>query len=167
MVKFAFYEFEFGYLKIGCTDTAVTFLKRADSVDDVNSPSALSDLAFSQIREYLDGKRMAFDFPWELRGTDFQKRAWQALCTIPYGETRTYRDVAALLGNPNASRAVGMANHHNPLWIVVPCHRVVGSNGKLTGYAGGLQMKAALLELEKAHSSASPEAHAAAAGQRA
>lgn len=148
MTKYAFYKSAFGYLKIGYTDTAVVYLKSTESIDCGNARSALSDLAFTQIREYLAGERKTFDFPYELYGTEFQKKAWNALRSIPYGETRTYKEIAAAVGSPKASRAVGMANHENPIWIAVPCHRVVGTNGKLTGYAGGLDMKEALLELE-------------------
>ena len=149
MNKLAFYAVEFGLLKIGYTDTAVVLLSRVTQIDAGNERSALSDLAFGQISDYLNGKRRAFDFPYELNGTEFQKKVWQALCQIPYGETRTYGQIAAGIGNPNASRAVGLANHKNPLMIVVPCHRVVGADGTLTGYAGGLDMKKALLALER------------------
>lgn len=99
--------------------------------------------------EYLRGNRHDFDFPYELDGTDFQKKVWNALCQIPYGETRTYKQIAMVVGNPKASRAVGMVNNKNLLTIVVLCHRVVGTNGNLIGYAGGLNMKKTLLELER------------------
>lgn len=150
-MNYAFYQMESGYLKIGYTDQAVIHLKCSEQVDEDDIHSTLSDIAYFQIIEYLDGKRKQFDFPYELHGTEFQVKAWNALCEIPYGETRTYKEIATAMGNPKACRAVGMANHDNPLWIVVPCHRVVGANGKLTGYAGGLDMKAALLELERTH----------------
>ncbi|HZK39063.1 MAG TPA: methylated-DNA--[protein]-cysteine S-methyltransferase [Clostridia bacterium] len=149
MKKYAFYDFEFGMLKIGYTDTAIVSFKRVDQIDDDNDHSVLSDRAFEQVREYLKGERRRFDFPYELRGTEFQKKVWNALCRIPYGEMCTYKEIATKVGNPKASRAVGMANNKNPLMIVVPCHRVVGSNGKLVGYAGGLGMKESLLELER------------------
>ena len=102
-----------------------------------------------QISEYLAGQRRVFDFPYILSGTPFQKQVWRALCDIPYGETRSYKQIAEAIGNPKACRAVGMANHCNPIMIVVPCHRVVGVSGKLTGYAGGLEMKSVLLALER------------------
>jgi methylated-DNA-[protein]-cysteine S-methyltransferase len=86
-----------------------------------------------------------------MRGTPFQKNVWEALLAIPYGETRSYRDLAKKLGNPEATRAVGAANGRNPISIIVPCHRVIGSNGKLTGFAGGLETKARLLQLEQGH----------------
>lgn len=140
--------FEFGILKIGYTDKGVVTLKRTDHIDSNNEPSALSDLAYEQICGYLSGQRQTFDFPYELYGTEFQKKVWDALCRIPYGEVRTYKQIAEAVGNPKACRAVGMANNKNPMMIVVPCHRVVGTGGDLTGYAGGLDMKKALLELE-------------------
>lgn len=148
MSKYAFYDFEFGILKIGYNDTAITFLKQVDQIDVDNEHSSLSDLAFDQIREYLKGHRRTFDFPYELHGTEFQKKVWNALCQVPYGETRTYKEIASVVGNAKASRAVGMANNKNPLMVVVPCHRIVGTDGNLIGYAGGLDMKKALLELE-------------------
>jgi len=89
-----------------------------------------------------------FDFKYDLQGTDFQKKVWHALEQIPYGETRSYKDIATAIGNAKASRAVGMANNRNPITIAVPCHRVIGSSGKLVGYAGGLEMKEKVLELE-------------------
>ncbi|MBR1560173.1 MAG: methylated-DNA--[Clostridia bacterium] len=105
--------------------------------------------AEAQVREYFAGTRRTFDLPLSLSGSDFQRRVWHALMDIPFGETRSYGDVAAALGNPGAARAVGMANNKNPVLIVVPCHRVVGSSGRLMGYAGGLERKRYLLELER------------------
>lgn len=104
-----------------------------------------------QINEYLEGKRKIFDVPIKMQGTEFQKSAWKELTKIPYGETRNYKQIAEGIGNPKASRAVGMANHNNPIAIIVPCHRVIGSNNKLVGYAGGLDIKEKLLEIEKRH----------------
>lgn len=106
--------------------------------------------AEAQLREYFAGARTAFDLPLDFRGTDFQKRVWAELLAIPFGETRSYGAIAAKLGRPTASRAVGAANGRNPISIVAPCHRVVGSTGKLTGFAGGLEAKAYLLGLEGA-----------------
>ena len=105
-------------------------------------------LAPAQLREYFAGTRRTFDLPLAPRGTAFQQRVWAALRAIPYGETCTYGELAAAIGSPSASRAVGMANHHNPIPIVIPCHRVIGANGTLTGYAGGLEIKRKLLALE-------------------
>jgi len=101
-----------------------------------------------QLREYFAGSRRAFDLPLEFRGTEFQRRAWSALLIIPYGETRTYRQMAEQIGNPTAVRAVGAANGRNPISIIAPCHRVIGMNGDLTGFGGGLDAKARLLNLE-------------------
>ena len=148
---YAIYDSSFGKIKIGFTDQAITMLHLVAITEnvDVGVPSKLSDLAFLQLTEYFLGKRKAFAFPIEMQGTDFQKKVWQALCDIPYGETRSYQEIAIAIGNPKACRAVGMANNKNPIAIAVPCHRVIGANGSLVGYAGGLPMKTALLELEK------------------
>lgn len=105
--------------------------------------------AAQQLEEYFCAKRRTFTVPLAPKGTPFQLRCWQALCDIPYGQTRTYAQQAQAVGNPKACRAVGMANHRNPLSIFIPCHRVVGKNGSLTGYGGGLPIKEALLNLER------------------
>ncbi len=102
-----------------------------------------------QLIEYFAGKRDTFDIPLDMRGTAFQKNVWQALQTIPFGRTLSYGQIAKQLGRPTASRAVGAANGRNPLSIVVPCHRVIGTSGKLTGFAGGLEAKSHLLNLEQ------------------
>ncbi|KJY82985.1 cysteine methyltransferase [Vibrio galatheae] len=107
-------------------------------------------LAIKQLDEYFSGVRKVFDVPISALGTAFQKQVWQALTTIPYGETWSYQDLANAIGNPKAVRAVGLANGKNPVSVIVPCHRVIGKNGKLTGYAGGVERKAKLLELEQA-----------------
>ena len=108
--------------------------------------------AYLQLTEYLKGERKTFDLPLNPQGTDFQKRVWKALCDIPYGEVRSYKQIAESIGNPKAVRAVGMANNRNPLLIIVPCHRVIGADGKLVGYAAGLDKKAFLLGLEAKYS---------------
>ena len=102
----------------------------------------------SQLEEYFAARRSAFDLPLEPRGTEFQRRVWSTLLTIPYGETRTYGQIAEQIGNPTAVRAVGAANGRNPISIIAPCHRVIGMNGNLTGFGGGLDAKAYLLSLE-------------------
>jgi O-6-methylguanine DNA methyltransferase len=104
----------------------------------------------NELEEYFAGKRREFTFPLDLRGTDFQLACWRALLAIPCGETRTYADIARAVGKPNAFRAVGMANNRNPVAVVVPCHRVIASDGALCGYGGGLEVKRKLLELEGA-----------------
>lgn len=103
---------------------------------------------YKQISEYLERKRKAFNIPVKMQGTEFQKKVWQELTKIPYGETRSYKQIAEKIGNPKACRAVGMANHNNPIAIIVPCHRVIGTNNKLVGYAGGLDIKEKLLKIE-------------------
>ena len=103
-----------------------------------------------ELREYFAGVRRKFDFALDLHGTDFQKRCWKALTRIPYGKTKTYAEIAQAVGRPKASRAVGQANHSNPIAIVVPCHRVLQADGSLGGYGGGLDKKRALLRLEGA-----------------
>jgi methylated-DNA-[protein]-cysteine S-methyltransferase len=105
--------------------------------------------AAAQIEEYLDGKRKQFKLPLALHGTEFQLAVWRALQDIPFGETRSYKEIAAGIGRPLAVRAVGMANNRNPISIIVPCHRVIGHDGKLVGYGGGLPLKQRLLELER------------------
>lgn len=105
--------------------------------------------AARQLREYAAGERRRFTVPLDVGGTEFQKKVWAALRTIPYGQTRSYGQVARQVGNPRAARAVGMANHENPVAVVVPCHRVIASDGSLGGYAGGLRKKSALLMLER------------------
>ncbi len=103
----------------------------------------------TQLAEYFAGTRTRFDLPLDLRGTEFQQACWRALLEIPYGETRSYGEIARVVGRPHAFRAVGMANHANPVAIIVPCHRVIGSNGALTGYGGGMDVKRWLLDLER------------------
>ena len=111
--------------------------------------TALLIEAANQLDEYLKGKRMTFDLPLAPKGTDFMITVWECLKGIPYGETRSYKHIAETAGSPKACRAVGMANNKNPIPIFIPCHRVVGANGSLTGYRGGLEIKQKLLEIEK------------------
>ena len=148
MVHFSSCDSPFGPIQIGCEDGCVVSIRRVDT-DASEAASPFSELVKGQLQEYFCGKRSVFDFPINPKGTPFQLAVWHELRKIPYGETRTYGEIAAAIGKPKASRAVGMACNRNPLWIVIPCHRVVGSNRSLTGYAGGLSMKRALLELEQ------------------
>ena len=113
--------------------------------------SPLLDEAIAQLTQYFAGTRQEFTLPLAPKGTPFQQKVWQALCTIPYGQTRTYGQIAAQVDCPKGSRAVGMANNKNPIMILIPCHRVIGANGKLVGYAGGLHIKEHLLTLEATH----------------
>ncbi len=147
-----------GELKLVASDHGlVAILWENDSPDRVRLETMVEDpdhpvlaQAEAQLREYFAGARTRFDLPLDFRGTDFQRSVWAELLAIPFGETRSYGEIAAKLGRPTASRAVGAANGRNPISIVAPCHRVVGSDGKLTGFAGGLEAKAYLLGLEGA-----------------
>ncbi|MBQ3059836.1 MAG: methylated-DNA--[Desulfovibrio sp.] len=114
-------------------------------------PGPLLQEAQAQLTAWLTGRLSVFDLPFALSGTPFQCSVWQALLTIPYGQTRSYKDVAHAVGRPGASRAVGLANNRNRLPIIIPCHRVIGADGSLVGYAAGLPIKAALLQLEQHH----------------
>lgn len=122
-------------------------VRLGEITEDDHHPVLLK--AEQQLTEYFDGKRQIFSMDLDFNGTDFQKKVWEALLTIPCGETRTYGEIAKQIGNPKASRAVGAANGKNPISILAPCHRVIGASGKLVGFAGGLENKALLLRLEK------------------
>lgn len=141
-----------GLLTIEETDGAITALRFGGETVSP-PPTPLLQRAAQQLTEYFAARRRRFDLPLRPQGTAFQQAAWSALCDIPYGQTRTYAQQAAAIGNPKACRAVGMANHCNPLPLFIPCHRVIGAGGKLTGYAGGLAIKRFLLELEQAAAS--------------
>lgn len=131
-----------------CTITNAQPEDQAVPNESPNHPELMK--AVKELGEYFAGKRTAFTFPMEPAGTPFQQSVWEALLKIPYGKTATYGQIAMAVGNPKGARAVGMACNKNPIWIAVPCHRVIGSNGSLTGYALGTGMKAKLLELEGA-----------------
>ena len=152
----AIYPSPMGDIQLDWEDGAVTALQLAPSGACEEAPNELTALVFRrlvfrQLDEYFAGTRKAFDFPYRLHGTPFQERVWAALREIPYGETRSYKDIAEAIGHPKAFRAVGMANHANPIFIAIPCHRVIGASGSLVGYGGGLEMKKALLELERSN----------------
>lgn len=152
MNGYAIYDYPFGQLKIGYEDDIITLIgpvKDQTDLKDQGEKTPLTDQVFQQITEYLAGKRKTFSINYRLSGTPFQERVWHVLERIPYGETRSYKEVAETIGNPKAVRAIGGANNKNPIMIVVPCHRVLGADGSLTGYAGGIAMKQALVELEK------------------
>lgn len=117
-------------------------------VAPVKNPPPCLKLAIQQLHDYFQGTRSSFDFPIELHGTDFQKKVWKALIKVPFGQTTSYGEIAKNIKQPQASRAVGMANNKNRLPIMIPCHRIIGKDGSLTGYAGGLKIKKWLLEHE-------------------
>ena len=136
-----------GPLTLAERDGALVGLRFEAEEDTAPSPLLLR--AREELEEYFAGRRREFDLPLSPHGTPFQRQVWQALRTIPYGSTCTYGQLAAAVGNPRAARAVGMANHRNPLPILIPCHRVIGSTGSLTGYAGGVERKRLLLSIEE------------------
>ena len=135
-----------GKLYLSSDGESITELKFGSC--EKEQPDAVTEMAKIELEEYFSGRRKSFSVPIKPRGTDFQRRVWSALCEIPYGETASYGDIAKKIGNAKACRAVGMANNRNPIAIIIPCHRVVGSDGTLTGYAGGLDKKEFLLKLE-------------------
>jgi len=138
-----------GIVENGVAITEVYFEKENRHMDVRLAETKLIKETCTQLQEYFEGKRKAFNLPLAPKGTPFQLKVWNALQNIPYGETRSYKDIAIAAGNFQASRAVGMANNRNPISIIIPCHRVIGSNGKLVGYGGGLHIKEYLLDLEK------------------
>ena len=154
MKYYRIYEYPIGPFGIAEADGRITHVFLTDR-DDRDAPEGYEERetplikeAHKQMTEYFKGQRRHFDLPLEFAGTDFQKRVWDALLAIPYGETRSYGEIAAVAGNPKACRAVGMANNRNPIAVICPCHRVIGADGSLVGYGGGLPRKEYLLELE-------------------
>ncbi len=155
------YAYEFpsitGPIRITANDTHITgimWIEREKTAADTElafQKTPLIAQAEIELNEYFAGKRTAFSVPLSPQGTPFQKRVWDALCAIPYGETRSYAQIAAAVGSPKGFRAVGGANHHNPIVIMIPCHRVIGADGSLTGFGGGLPVKELLLHLEREH----------------
>ena len=136
-----------GFVTVADNGTEITSIAYGESTEPA-APSALTARVFEQLEAYFAGRLQVFDLPLEPQGTPFQRRVWAALQTIPYGETRSYGEIARQIGCPGGARAVGMANNRNPINIVIPCHRVIGADGKLVGYGGGLSIKEALLRLE-------------------
>ena len=149
MISHYTYETGLGSVTFIEEDGALLAISMHRSLEGVEKETSLTKEAYAQLSEYLNGKRKTFDLPFKMRGTQFQLQVWNALLDIPYGETRSYKQIAEAIGNPKAVRAVGMANNRNPLLIIVPCHRVIGKNGSLVGYGEGLEMKEFLLRLEK------------------
>jgi len=144
-----FYETEIGIIGIRENSKSITdiFFSKVDTNDNIEETYLIKE-CFKQLKEYFEGNRIKFDLPLETRGTEFQKKVWDELLKIPYGETKSYKDIAIAIGNEKACRAIGMANNKNHIPIIIPCHRVIGSNGKLVGYAGGLNVKEKLLNIE-------------------
>ena len=150
MEKIFFYETPVGKLCIGEEDGVIVRTTWSKiPTEYILEETELILQCKMQLDEYFRGERKTFDLPLAPKGTDFQKKVWNALQKIPYGETKTYGEIAAAVGNPKAARAVGMANNKNPIGIIIPCHRVVGADGKLVGYAGGMDKKEWLLQIER------------------
>ncbi len=145
----AVYKTFFGWLEITCDGDTLTEIRRVYEEDPSSCPSPATERVFTQLQEYFRGERKEFDLRYRIEGTPFQKQVLQALTEIPYGETRSYQEVAAMTGRPRAFRAVGNAVHVNKLMFILPCHRVIKADGKLGGYAGDEDLKLALLELEQ------------------
>lgn len=147
------YDTPVGPVTIAENGSALTHLlfheKGESAVEGIRQQTELLANAYRQLGEYFSGRRREFSLALAPHGTAFQRQVWNALCTIPYGETMCYSQIACIAGNPKASRAVGMANHNNPISIIIPCHRVIGKDGSLTGYGGGLHIKQFLLDLER------------------
>lgn len=137
-----------GLLKITANDTAITSVSFCEHISENESPSFLTNQCVHQLKEYMEGNRKLFDLPLQPHGTPFQQRVWEQLLNIPYSKTISYHRLAVNLGDPKCIRAAGTANGKNPIAVVIPCHRVIGSNGELTGYAGGLSRKQWLLDHE-------------------
>ena len=146
---YAIYDIEIGKLKITYEQGYIIGISKVDKIQSLGIKSKISEKAYMELKEYFAGKRKTFDIPIKLIGTEFQKKVWKELLKIPYGKTVSYKDIAISIDNPKACRAIGMANHNNPILIIVPCHRVVNENGNLGGYALGLDIKRKLLEIEK------------------
>ena len=145
------YQFENISLYLVATETHLINIQFTQPQKALLQTTELLSMATIQLDEYFQGKRTIFSLPFKLTGTPFQLAVWKELQNIPYGKTTSYKEIAQKINKPKAYRAVGMANNKNPLPIIIPCHRVIGSNGKLIGYAGGLNLKNYLLELEKSH----------------
>ena len=145
------YQFENISLYLVATETHLINIQFTQPQKALLQTTELLSMATIQLDEYLQGKRTTLSLPFKLTGTPFQLAVWKELQNIPYGKTTSYKEIAQKINKPKAYRAVGMANNKNPLPIIIPCHRVIGSNGKLIGYAGGLNLKNYLLELEKSH----------------
>jgi len=145
------YQFENISLYLVATETHLINIQFTQPQKALLQTTELLSMATIQLDEYFQGKRTTFSLPFKLTGTPFQLAVWKELQNIPYGKTTSYKEIAQKINKPKAYRAVGMANNKNPLPIIIPCHRVIGSNGKLIGYAGGLNLKNYLLELEKSH----------------
>lgn len=159
MKKIFFYNSPIGEIGIVENEKRITGIYSGDELEDKNilikdrnyilEETVLISKAYNELKEYFKGDRKEFTIPLSLEGTEFQKQVWQELINIPYGETRSYKEIAIKIGKPTAARAIGMANNKNKILIVIPCHRVIGQDGSLVGYGAGIDIKKHLLDLEK------------------
>jgi len=149
----AFLNTPIGIIKIIANEEKIISLQFVNKIDEQENLNCVLKEVMSQLKEYFNGIRKNFNIPLEIRGTDFQIRVWNLVKCIPYGETLSYKDIALMLGNVNYSRAVGNANNKNKFPIIIPCHRVIGSSGKLIGYSSGIEKKEWLLRLEARYKS--------------
>ena len=160
MIEYRTIESPIGPLTLAGRGSVLTNLRMVDQTYEPSrtgwslNPQAFGE-AVEQLAAYFAGERTDFDFEFDLHGSEFQRRVWKALLTIPYGQTRSYGQIAHQIGATGSARAVGLANGHNPIAIVVPCHRVIGSNGSLTGYGGGVDRKRTLLDMERSRTTTS------------
>lgn len=144
-----YYHSKIGYFKIKIENDFLTELDKVEEKQENENYSKILPKLIKQLDEYFEGKRKDFTIPYKTKGTPFQEKVWQELTKIPYGETRSYKDIAIKVGCPKGYRAVGLANNKNKISIVIPCHRVIGTNKKLIGYSGGIKTKEQLLDLEQ------------------
>lgn len=148
-MKKAWVSTKAGWVCVAEEDGKIVECGFREKIEESGEITPILQEACTQLQEYFDGKRETFSLPLNAKGTAFQEKVWQELQKIPYGQCISYGELASRIGNPKAARAVGMANHNNPIGIIIPCHRVIGKNGKLVGYAGGIDKKTFLLDLEK------------------
>ena len=149
-MRYALLDTPVGILTVASTEQGLSQIHFGDRIPaNAVVDAAANHKANRQLSEYFQGRRKQFELSLDYQGTDFQMKVWRALLNIPYGQTRSYGEIARAIGHPGAARAVGMANHDNPIAVIIPCHRVVGHNGSLTGYAGGLHIKQHLLSIER------------------
>jgi methylated-DNA-[protein]-cysteine S-methyltransferase len=147
-LKIEYLESPVGLLEIGCTEQGVRSVNFVEERVFETDENVYTQLVGTQLTEYFAGRRKVFDMPFDLEGTPFQQRVWRELLTVPFGKTRSYMDISRAVGDTKAIRAVGTANGSNKIAIIIPCHRIIGSDGSLTGYAGGLHRKKWLLDFE-------------------
>ena len=153
-MSFVYFYTPIGEMGVGVEEERITRIFLPGEIPqqrEVAQETPLHRKAIEQIREYLAGKRQVFDLPLAAKGTQFQEKVWQALQQIPYGQKTSYQEIACMIGNPKACRAVGSANRSNPIPLIIPCHRVIGKDGSLTGFGGGLPLKEWLINMEENH----------------